>query len=198
MKTDADLPEAQSWAQAIISALEAGCERIQVAGSVRRGKAKVGDIEIVAQPRMSKSGLFGTERQSDLDPLLEQLVQAGKLARTKDGPRFKQFRILTTRRRIMLDLFLADADNWGLILAIRTGPSDYSRLIVTQRCRQGYLDDMHRVDKGYVWRLLLPGSEPAKRTTIIDGQTYALVPVPEETDYFNLLQGGYVPPEKRR
>jgi DNA polymerase/3'-5' exonuclease PolX len=58
-KTQRPLPEAERVAAAIVADLAPFCARIQVAGSVRRRKEVVGDIELVAIPRYTPSGLFG-------------------------------------------------------------------------------------------------------------------------------------------
>src|SRR5437763_11180363 len=58
-KTERTLAEAERIAAAIVADLAPSCARIQVAGSVRRRKELVGDIEIVAVPRHAPAGLFG-------------------------------------------------------------------------------------------------------------------------------------------
>src|SRR5436190_14063617 len=58
-KTQRPLPDAERIAAAIVADLAPSCACIQVAGSVRRRKEVVGDIEIVAIPRYVPAGLFG-------------------------------------------------------------------------------------------------------------------------------------------
>jgi DNA polymerase/3'-5' exonuclease PolX len=58
-KTQRPLPDAERIAAAIVADLAPYCDRIQVAGSVRRRKEFVGDIELVAIPRYVPAGLFG-------------------------------------------------------------------------------------------------------------------------------------------
>src|SRR5438105_60329 len=58
-KMQRTLAEAERIAAAIVADLAPSCARIQVAGSVRRRKELVGDIEIVAVPRHAPAGLFG-------------------------------------------------------------------------------------------------------------------------------------------
>ncbi len=52
------LAEGEAIASALVADLEPYCARIQVAGSIRRRKEMVGDIEIVAIPRYEPDGLF--------------------------------------------------------------------------------------------------------------------------------------------
>jgi hypothetical protein len=58
-KTQRPLPDAERIAAAIVADLAPFCARIQVAGSVRRHKEVVGDIELVAIPHYAPAGLFG-------------------------------------------------------------------------------------------------------------------------------------------
>jgi hypothetical protein len=58
-KTQRPLAEAERIAASIVADLAPSCARIQVAGSVRRHKQVVGDIEMVAIPRYAPAGLFG-------------------------------------------------------------------------------------------------------------------------------------------
>lgn len=47
MKTKQPLAVAAAIAAALVAELTPYCERIEVAGSVRRGKAQVGDLEVL-------------------------------------------------------------------------------------------------------------------------------------------------------
>jgi len=56
------LAEAAADAEAFVAAVSPWCERIEVAGSVRRGKRDVGDVEYVVIPKFEEvpgPGLFG-------------------------------------------------------------------------------------------------------------------------------------------
>lgn len=52
------LSEALKIAEAVLKELGPHCERIAIAGSVRRRKPEVKDIEIVAIPKPYETGLF--------------------------------------------------------------------------------------------------------------------------------------------
>jgi len=56
-----NLTEAQRIAQIVKSELSPHCERIEIAGSIRRGKPEVKDIEIVAIPKPYDVGLFASD-----------------------------------------------------------------------------------------------------------------------------------------
>ena len=105
--------EAKKIADKYIELLKPYCERIEIAGSVRREKPEVKDIEIVAIPQ----DLIGFSRE------------VNKLQKIKGEPTGKY-----TQRKlpegINLDLFISNRRNWGLIFAIRTGSADFSHKIL--------------------------------------------------------------------
>lgn len=106
-----------------IAELAPHCDRLEIAGSIRRKKPNVKDIEIVALPKPYDVGLF----ESGITPVLNQW---GKV---KGELPFKYTqRILP--EGIKLDLFFAEPDNWGNIFAMRTGSKDYSHIELASRC----------------------------------------------------------------
>ena len=67
---------ALNLAQALETTLHFGCERTLIAGSLRRQKKEIGDIEIVVMPKIEPiTDMFGHVRgeRSMLDDLLETL-----------------------------------------------------------------------------------------------------------------------------
>lgn len=104
------------------------CERIEIAGSIRRKKPIVKDIEIVAIPKPYDIGLF----ESGIATIVNQWPKV----RGELPCKYTQ-RILP--EGIALDLFFADKENWGLIYAMRTGSSEYShKVLATEWVKQGY------------------------------------------------------------
>jgi len=100
---------AKRIAEKYLNILKPYCTRIEIAGSIRREKPEVKDIEIVAIPGNIES--FARE--------------VNKLQKVKGEPTGKYTqRILP--EGISLDLFIANEKNWGLIFAIRTGSVDFS------------------------------------------------------------------------
>ena len=69
------LTEAKEIAEGLVEEMRPHCERVEVAGSIRRGKAQVKDLEIVAVPRWTEIpdpyDLLGerTLRQNELLPV---------------------------------------------------------------------------------------------------------------------------------
>jgi len=110
-----ELQKALAIAEKIKAELAPHCERIEIAGSIRRKKPEVGDIEIVAIPKPFDVGLF----ESGIATVVNQWEKVkGEL------PCKYTQRILPDG--IKLDLFFAVPGNWGFILAIRTGSAEYS------------------------------------------------------------------------
>lgn len=106
-----DLASALCVAEAVLAELAPGCERIALAGSARRRKPQVSDLELVAIPR-PQTDLYGTPTGSLLDPILEGLVAAGRMQSIKGGSRYKQF--LLVRSGMVLDLFLVTSERCPL------------------------------------------------------------------------------------
>lgn len=158
------------------------CERANIAGSVRRGKEVVKDLEIVAMPVLGRD-LFGQvtlEAPNGLDEVLGRLVRAGRLERAaKNGPRYKQF--IVPPLGIKLDLFLVlPPAEYGVQLVIRTGPAAFSRRFVTRRAWGGLLPSHLKVHAGAIWD---------------DGRA---LPLPDEASVFELLGIEWIEPENRR
>ena len=165
--------EANLAAKALIGELSDSCERIQVAGSIRRGKPDVGDIELVAIPRLETEpdGMFGEHQLNRLTERVDDLIAAGILRKhptdPKRGERYSK--ILEPTTGLQLDLFSARADTFGLILLIRTGPAEYSHRFVTDLRRRALHvagGQLHRGSLGC-------GSVPCE-----------FVPTPEERDVY--------------
>lgn len=187
-----ELSDARRRAEQLIEQMQPYCHRIEIAGSIRRGKPEVKDIEIVAAPKWEdrKCGgvLFAELEITKPSNLLFAwaLAQpaAGSLQWIKPGtndiqvwtpsPDGKYWRGLIGGE-IKLDLFLASAENFGLIKMIRTGDSSFSREVVTyalktnRRCQNGFL-------------------------TGPEGEN---IPTPEEQDVFDILGIEWVEPCKR-
>jgi len=129
--------EAKLIADELISVLEPYCIRIEIAGSVRRKKANVKDIEICLVPK-NKNKLFNI-----LGLFLLKYNKDFKYF--KNGERYKQFEF----KGINIDMFIGNENNWGLLFAVRTGPAEFSTKILSTwkkvskggYSKDGYLHD---------------------------------------------------------
>ena len=110
---DMEYQKALEIAERVKQELEPHCDRIEIAGSIRRKKQEVKDIEIVAVP-------------NDRFEIGFIINQWKKIRGDVDG-KYMQRQL---PERINLDLFFATEKNWGLILAIRTGSAEYSHHVL--------------------------------------------------------------------
>jgi DNA polymerase/3'-5' exonuclease PolX len=141
MKTKRHYTDAIGIALEVVDLLRPACETIEIAGSLRRECALIGDIELVAVPR------YATNLLGEPDGLqLDWLFAEHGIKPSKDGQRYKQF----AYQDMQVDLFLADRENLGYILMLRTGPADYSKALVTAQ-PWGLKPPHIRVAEGYVY-----------------------------------------------
>jgi len=131
-----ELKRARAIAEKLVEKLAPYCERIEIAGSIRREKAEVGDIEVVAIPAPFA------------DALLPELIPGARFI--KNGSRYKQ---IALPEGINLDLFLVRPPvQWGVIFLLRTGPAEFSHKAVTRKRLGGLLPSDCQVAYGQVWR----------------------------------------------
>jgi DNA polymerase/3'-5' exonuclease PolX len=180
------LREALDAAKYVVALLRDGCERIEIAGPIRRRRPDVKDIEFVVVPRYQPD-LFGGPGTDLLNQQIRLCVQAhdlqwctGKTGRRApehlDDRRYYQLS-LVAREPWSVDLFVVRPPaQWGAIMAIRTGPDEYVRELVTSARRQG----LHCEDG----RLLTS-----------DGN---VISTPTERDFIEMCGQSYLPPEDRR
>ena len=129
-------------AQYVRELLTPHCEKCEIAGSVRRKKAEVKDIEIVCIPNKEDVGLFGT----DTETCFEFVSSVKSLGKIEKGSPYGKYCQIKLKTEINLDLFIAIPENWGLIMAIRTGPAEFSKSLM-KRAHDVNL----RVKEGKVW-----------------------------------------------
>ena len=160
------LAEAEDIAVGVMLQLEPHCEVISLAGSLRRQRPTIGDIEIVCVPRpYDASPLFCSG--------LATVVNQWEKVKGELPCRYTQ-RILP--EGIKLDLFMVEADGYGLQRAIRTGSADWSRQVLARAwVRAGY-----HSEGGLLRRA--------------DG---SVVPVRTEPDLFHLIGLPWVHPRDR-
>jgi len=175
--------QAAAVARDVVERLAPWCKRIEIAGSIRRKKREPKDVEIVFWPREVASAmtLFDVHKTPATDRVIADLVEEGFWAFDekvkRNGPRYK--RLIHTASGAVIELFRADADNWGYIYALRTGPGDFNKVIVSKPWQGGVLPLEIKVDQGYVYR------------------RGVRVSVPDEATFFELWELPCIPPEER-
>ena len=157
---------ARRYAEWLKIQLLPGCARIVVAGSVRREKELCGDIELVCEAHGvmaagGQAGLFDGARPT-LAGELARLERAGALLprAANNGSKARKF-FLETRNafpgwklypRLKVDLFVVTPPaQFGPILAIRTGPRDYSQWLVTKHSKGGACPNELQFRDGALW-----------------------------------------------
>ena len=177
-KLKTELKNAEHLAGRFSSAIGDVVDRIEIAGSIRRRVSKVGDIEIVCIPKF-KQDMFGDRGENLLEIRLQSFMEEGRFSdRPKNGQKYKQF--IVSGCSIQIDLFITTSECFPVIKAIRTGPAKFSKLLVTQRSKGGYLENGYRVSKG----------------RLVDGAGQ-LVDLENERDFFEFMSCGWIAPEDR-
>ena len=152
------------------------CQKIAVAGSLRRGKTTVKDVEVVCVPEPDEDLLGHTYYTSDaIRTALDRLRHNGINIRGGD----KYLRVFLEDINAQIDIFITTPNQWGLIYAIRTGSADFSKWLVTGRRHGGALPSYFKVKDGW----LLKKNE---RKTVVT-----------EEHFFETIGIKYIIPEKR-
>lgn len=146
--------QAQSLAALLCQRLEDACSEVRIAGSIRRGKTEVKDIELVA---CLLEDMPLRIAESKLNAALMRMLQDGTLAfhlnekrnPSANGPRYKKF----VHAGIAVDLFIAERANFGNTLAIRTGDAAFTEKMVTQRAIGGLMPHNYRQRDGFLWKI---------------------------------------------
>lgn len=189
------LLEAKNIAVELCYKLQPHCDKINIAGSIRRQKPEVKDIEIVCLPKTYEAkDLFGaTSETMRSEEFKVQVMQLGKVIKGKPSGRMMQIEL----KNIMLDLFIPQPHDYYRQYAIRTGSSQYSSLVIATAwkllgwCGTEYgLRKIHECEE-----IKLPEN---KSKWICKRAFPTLPPVwNDEQEFFSWLQVPYLNPIKR-
>jgi DNA polymerase (family 10) len=175
------LEAAQVIAEGAVHYLRPYCERIEIGGSIRRKKKTVGDIEIVAIPKVKKAlDLFGQPTGEEELMISQGIDDANTrewfwLKTISMGHRY--WKLANARNQnFPIDLFLVRPPaQWGPIFALRTGSADFSKRLMTALRARGYRSEDGRILD--------------KKDNLID--------CPEEQDVFEVAGMRWIVPESR-
>lgn len=175
-----DLSEARKVANSVLRHIKPALDRGELAGSIRRQKTVVGDIEIVAIPA----------NQDNLVKLLQDVGQTIKpgvpgVVPWTPRPNSRYIRVRLTQG-MNLDLFLANPNNWGGLFLMRTG----SGAGADGNPFNGFTPAVFKR-----WKRLSGGGRMTEAMPTMP--TGEQLWVPEEADFFDLLEMDFVPPEQR-
>lgn len=181
------LPAAADLARRIADDLRPVCERVEIAGSVRRRRETVGDIELVVIPKFSASLFPHIPGQNLLDMHLVSLVNNGRLLKASSAPiqelTCKAFYLPALARQghwFKLEINVSTVERWPVELAIKTGSAGFSHKLVTYRKYGGFLPGHWKIGDG--WKVFV-------------GEEQVLFE--SERDFIEQICGAWVPPEKR-
>ncbi|GAI64242.1 unnamed protein product, partial [marine sediment metagenome] len=117
-----ELENAKKIADEVIKRLSPYCQRIEVAGSIRRQKAIVHDIDMVLIP-------------SDLWDLESEVLALARPFHPKlSGEKLKRF----DYRGAQIDLYYASPETWATLLLIRTGSKENNIRLCTLAKKKGW------------------------------------------------------------
>lgn len=168
-----ELEKAEEIAHDFIKETLPYCDRIGIAGSIRRKKPEVRDIEIVAIPKIEiRQGMFDKIENRHIG-FIKALMRYPIIKGSPETGKYIQLQL----PGIKLDLFLATPLNWGYIFAIRTGGAEFSRLVLA--C--GWVRTGYKGINGMLENV----------------KTGEKIIIKEEIDLFNLINIKYVEPKNR-
>jgi len=171
-----ELAKANAIAEELQRYLSWGCERIVIAGSIRRQKPEVKDIELLCVPAFG--GIVGEVNK--LDEAIVDMLMSGHLSYrlNKRGQRTygdKNKFMVHKPSGIGVDIFCTDKENWGMALFIRTGPKELNIKAMKRFMELGM--------KGHAYGGVSIGE--------------AMMECPDEETVFKLLGWKYLLPEQR-
>lgn len=191
-KAKLSLSHAQIVAERIIYALVPHCDRLKVAGSIRREKEVIGDIEIVCIPRFTTPAHVlipgAVDKVSALQFInLEQILNATMVL---NGAKYKK--MLLVKEKVMLDLFIVTPPaQWGVIFTIRTGGEDFSHRVVATKQTPITLSNGQRTHG------LLPSYLKVRGGCLMYADKNEVIDTPEEEDFFKAIKLPWISPTER-
>lgn len=162
------------------------CQETLIAGSVRRKKETVGDIDIVLLPifDQARTNLLGEVESANttysrLEVRFNEMLRAGYLQIQpgfKMGERYREYSIHDRYHQSMkLEMHIANNDNFGYISALRTGSEEFMHALVKRISKGGLMPEYLQHENGFLWWRKTP-------------TTRELISVPTEEHYFRTLK----------
>lgn len=165
----------QELALQVVEMLRPYCARIEIGGSIRRGKKDPKDAEIIVIP--------GDGLHDYLDLMVEEKqIEKGSAW----GEKQRKF----LYRDLKIDLYMGNEENWGALFWLRTGPGDAGREVMKwlgqnrwpirfQEMRVWYAKDWQYDGKAWTSETKIP------------------LRIASEDDVFTLLGMPFIPPDQR-
>jgi DNA polymerase/3'-5' exonuclease PolX len=122
---------ARKVAEQLIAELAPGCDRIEIAGPLRRDKPDVGGIEILFVPRIGQVRVLGElfpKSGSLADELIEHWLAKGALTKCHNikGTAWGALNKLAVHAAsgVPVDLFATTTEHWFVSLVVRMGSKE--------------------------------------------------------------------------
>ncbi len=163
-----NLDKARDIVETFAAMIRASCDRLEIAGSIRRElpTVKDGEVVVIASPK--------------LWPLLDGMVQGGAITKAEYGEsgthRWGEKYRGIVFRGMNIEIFTTDADNWGYQYWLRTGPGEGNTFIM--KWLKGRGQPIQAREGCWWWQ----GKQ---------------LRVPDEQTLFTLLGMHYIPPQIR-
>jgi len=135
--------KARAVAKAIALAIDDVCDRVAIAGSLRRGRARVHDIDLVViskkvvVPKKRPTLLDRTEKVPAIHVRLQELSDQNKLCALRLSEKICRFDAV--KSQIPVDIYLADEQTWPTLLLIRTGSKQHNIRLCQHARRLGWI-----------------------------------------------------------
>ncbi|KKM24357.1 hypothetical protein LCGC14_1605900 [marine sediment metagenome] len=191
---------AKGLAEKLIHSLEKYCDKMEIAGSIRRLKQIVHDIEIVALVKeQAMDDLFGqpvevtrTSLDDAIDLLWDNELLAWRYDKLKGGIKHK--RLFHKHTGIQCDLYVvSDRRAWGSWLAVRTGPVGFSKFMMQKALKL----DMFFEDGFLLHNHKAPYERRGSSRCAYGAKCPKIIPLPTEVMVFEALKIPYLSPEQR-
>jgi DNA polymerase/3'-5' exonuclease PolX len=185
MKTAFKLAEMQKRAAEIVELITPFCEKVEIAGSIRRQKATVSDIEIIYIPKYedeSRFSLFNDKQQKLASNMRIYLQTAPDFKRRLNKLGYTTFggkiQLMLYKSKYPVDFFATNEEGWALTKLIRTGSKEFNIFLINEALLNGY-------------------KVSVENNCIIKTDTNENIYFKTEEEIFSLLGLDYLPPENR-
>jgi DNA polymerase (family 10) len=178
------IEEVRVMAEGILAELQGFCERIEIAGSIRRGRAYCNDIDLVCLPKGDEdAGRSAAGATYGFVHALKERCKRNSQVVTDGDMNL----IVRMKNGVQLDIFIARRESRDLL---RTTPSNYGSLLL---CRTGSVrHNIFLVERakrlGKVWNPYYG---------VFVGKSGQCIASATEEDIFKALELDFVAPEKR-
>lgn len=129
------LTDARKLADSLVEVLRSSCDRIEIAGSIRRERPECNDVDLVVVPRFHEVpvGMFETKQQSLVHRAIWQLDSDDIVRVHIAGPKLIRGEF-PNRGGFTWDIYIASPETWATLLLIRTGSKEHN-IMLCQRAQ---------------------------------------------------------------